>query len=56
MLFKELSKKKALLIGPGIGTEKSTREFFAQTLATQWRENEKPSETQFGLSSRVYTD
>jgi NAD(P)H-hydrate epimerase len=49
MLYKELNKMKALLIGPGIGTEKTTREFLLKLLQPNGEKAKTPNKRSLGF-------
>lgn len=48
-VFKDLNKMKSLLIGPGLGTEKTTREFLEKILRVSNDSIKKPSKRKLGF-------
>ena len=49
VIFKELDKVSALLVGPGLGTEKTTREFLSQLLQVEEANSKKSSKRNIGF-------
>ncbi|MEO1288656.1 MAG: NAD(P)H-hydrate dehydratase [Chloroflexota bacterium] len=52
-IFKELDKIKSLLIGPGLGTEKTTREFLEKLLTSSGENTKKPAKRSLGFGMPV---
>jgi ADP-dependent NAD(P)H-hydrate dehydratase / NAD(P)H-hydrate epimerase len=51
MLYKELGKMKSLLIGPGLGTEKTTREFLLNVLQPKAEKNKVQNKRSLGFQT-----
>lgn len=49
MVFKDINKMKSLLIGPGLGTEKTTGEFIKTILTSSQNSAKKPSRRSLGF-------
>jgi NAD(P)H-hydrate epimerase len=49
VIYKELNKMSALLVGPGLGTEKTTREFLKQLLQVDNANSKKPAKRNIGF-------
>jgi ADP-dependent NAD(P)H-hydrate dehydratase / NAD(P)H-hydrate epimerase len=53
MLYKELNKMKAILVGPGLGTEKTTREFLHKLLQPNGEKAKAPGKRSLGFRTDI---